>query len=765
MRTAIIITGMVQGVGFRPFVYRLAMRHKLRGFVKNQMGGVRVEVEGSDAAVDGFLGELPSSKPPMARIDSMRIETLAPGNDADFQIIASEGGAVAEDFVPPDVGICAECLEELFDPGNRRWRYPFITCMNCGPRLTLIQAMPYDRERTTMAAFPLCPLCRAEYENPANRRFHAETTCCAACGPRLQLLDGAGRPIEVDDPIERVAEEILAGRIGALKGLGGFHLACDARNEGAVAELRRRKMRDEKPFAIMAADLDETAKLCESGEDEKRLLNSPRRPIVLLRKRAGAGVAESVAPGNPWLGVMLPYTPLHCLLLRQAGIPLVMTSGNGRDDPIVYQNAWMREKLGGLADFVLTHNRAIESRCDDSVMRASGGRERPLRRARGYSPAPIPLPAECPFPILALGGQMKSVFALGRGARAIVSHHLGELDHPEAFRGFTEALERYERLFRFEPEWLVHDLHPDYASTIYAAERARRDGLHCVAAQHHHAHIASCMVEHGLTKPVIGVAFDGTGLGTDGTVWGGEFLVADYNSFERAAHFRCVAMPGGEAAIRQPWRMGFVHLRDAGESTAEMCEGISPRALSVLARMAEAGINSPRTSSCGRLFDAVAAMLGVRRRAVSYEGQAAIELEWLALQTAGDKSYPFTLESGAPMVIDTRPIIASVARDLRDGTAKNKIARRFHSTICELTARVCIELRQKFRVNEVALSGGVFMNSALAQELPARLAREKFNVFQHAQVPPNDGGLCLGQLAIAAAATRKPLTASEELIP
>jgi hydrogenase maturation protein HypF len=771
-RRAIAVQGIVQGVGFRPFVHGLASRLELSGFVKNRVGGVLIEVEGDVRSLDHFLTELATKPPPLARIDRLNWERRPTKGDCQFRIQPSEVESSGPVFVSPDAATCADCLAELLAPTDRRHRYPFLNCTNCGPRLTIVTGAPYDRQRTTMAGFPMCAACRAEYENPADRRFHAQPTCCPACGPRLQLLDGQSRPIAVADPVATFTAALLVGQIGALKGLGGYHLACEARSGAAVAELRRRKHRDEKPFAVMVADDAAAEALCEVRPAERELLLSPRRPIVLLRKRPGAGVAEEVAPHNPFLGVMLPYTPLHHLLLRATqGVPLVMTSGNRSDEPIAYEDRDAVERLAGIADLCLTHDRPIHVRCDDSVTRIVDGGELPLRRSRGYAPQPITLPLDCPLPILAVGGQLKGTFALGRGAHAFLSHHLGDLDHFDAYQAFVKDIALYEQLFAIHPRVVAHDLHPDYASTRYARQRrgAEAEGQSCpdagvqlFAVQHHHAHMASCMAEHGLLEPVIGVTFDGTGYGTDGAIWGGEFLVGDYRQFRRAAHLRYVGMPGGDQAIREPWRMALAHLVDASARDDLLAGRVPALARRTARTMIERRFNTPLTSSAGRLFDAVAALTGLRER-VSFEGQAAMELEWLVAEAVTDGTYPFdlteTAEGDPPeptLVVDTRPIIRGIARDARQGTDASLIARRFHSTMVELIASVCDRLRQATGLEVVVLSGGVFMNALLTHEARASLQRAGFRVYCHRLVPTNDGGLSLGQLAVAAACGLTP---------
>lgn len=755
-RRAIAVTGEVQGVGFRPFVHALAARLGLGGYVRNQTDGVQIEIEGDPVALDQFLAELTDHPPPRARIEHLACVTLPPTGATAFRIEASVAVAAGAIFVQPDIGTCDNCRAELFDPTDRRYRYPFLNCCDCGPRLTIIRSIPYDRAQTTMAGFVLCSLCRAEYDDPTNRRFHAQPIACPTCGPRLQVLDAEGNPIVTGDPLAFVVEALRAGGIVAVKGLGGYHLACVASDAQAVAELRRRKARDEKPFAVMVADLAAARQLCAITDTEAALLGAPERPIVLLRRGPDARVAEATAPGNPELGVLLPYTPLHHLLLHDlAGLPLVMTSGNRSDEPIAYEDADALARLRGIADLFLVHDRPIHLRCDDSVVRMIAGVPLPLRRSRGYAPQPIRLPSELPAATLALGGQMKATFALGRGQHAIVSHHLGDLDHYEAYRAYVQAIEHYQTLWELAPALLVHDLHPDYASTRYAESTGRQR----LAVQHHHAHLASCMAEHQLDGSVIGVIFDGAGFGPDGTIWGGEFLVGDYRTFRRAAHLRSVAMPGGERAVREPWRMAIAYLRDAGISP-EVCvpsvfASIAGAERRLVEQMLDRRVNAPLTSSVGRLFDAIASLVGVRQR-VSQEGQAAMELEWLAADRAPEECYPFFLSSDdpaacQPMQIDCRPLVDAVVCDIRAGIGASRIARRFHSTVVEIIARVCGRIQSESRIDRVVLSGGVFMNALLLQETTTRLTDRGLHVFRPCRVPPNDGGLCLGQLAIAAA--------------
>ncbi len=753
-RRAIVVRGIVQGVGFRPFVFHLAERLRLGGFVKNQTGSVLIEVEGAGPSLEQFLADLAGKAPPLAQIEHLSWEPRTPCGEPAFRIERSQADPAAQVFISPDVATCADCLREVLDPADRHHGYPFLNCTNCGPRLTIIRGAPYDRPRTTMADFPMCAACRAEYDNPADRRFHAQPTACPACGPRLRLLDGRGREVASGDPLADFAASLCAGQVGALKGLGGYNLACDACNPGAVAELRRRKHRDEKPFAVMVLDVAAAERLAEVGPVERKLLQPPRCPIVLLKKRVPEVLAAEVAPRNPYLGVMLPYTPLHHLLLRAVGgIPLVMTSGNRSDEPIAYRDDEAVKQLADIADLFLVHNRPIHVRCDDSVTRVVGGQELPLRRSRGYAPRPIELPRECPVPILAVGGQLKATFALGRGRHAFLSHHMGDLDHYEAYRAFERDVGLYQELFAVQPERLAHDLHPDYLTTRYAQQRAAAEGSQLLPVQHHHAHLAACMAEHGLSGPVIGVTFDGTGHGSDGAVWGGEFLVGGYRDFRRAAHLRNVGLPGGDQAIREPWRMAVAHLADAGTDQPALAARVLPAHLRTIRIMLERGFRTPPTSSAGRLFDAVASLAGVRDR-VSYEGQAAVELEWLAGDSPADGTYPFDIQVGetadAPLVVDTRPVIRAVAAEAAAGVEPARIARRFHAAVVAMIGSVCGRLRQTSGVGEVVLSGGVFLNALLTREVVARLERDGFRVYRHRLVPPGDGGLSLGQLAVAA---------------
>ncbi len=755
-RRVVSIRGTVQGVGFRPFIYTLATRLQLAGFVRNHTTGVCVEVEGDTPVLDKFLDALRKELPPLARIEEVDWRPQMPRGDRRFQIEPSESTREHDAVViSPDAATCDECLADLFDPTSRYFLYPFVNCTNCGPRLTVVTGAPYDRERTTMACFAMCAACREEFEDPRSRRFHAQPIACPRCGPRLSALDGNGNSIVAEDPLAVFVDAIRAGGIGAIKGIGGYHLVCDAHNVAAVNELRRRKQRDEKPFAVMVGSISAAQAICLASETERKLLQSSRRPIVLLRKKVdGSTLSKSLAPGNPDLGVMLPYAPLHHMLMRSIGShALVMTSGNRSDEPIAFDEQDAVNRLAGIADIFLSHNRPIHVRCDDSVTRVIAGEESLLRRSRGYAPQPIVLPVATPVALLAVGGQLKATFALGQERQAVVSHHLGDLDHFQAYQAFETDVALYERLLNVRPQAFVHDLHPNYASTRYATTRGKQEGLPCVGVQHHHAHMASCMAEHGLSGPAMGVTFDGTGFGHDGAVWGGEFLVGDYAQVRRAAHLRYVGMPGGEKAIREPWRMALAHLADASSHCNRLERRLSEVEVRTVGRMLERRLNTPLTSSAGRLFDAVAAMAGVCDR-VSYEGQAAMQLEWLATQTSAAGEYSFDIDendASSPLIVDTRPLIECVARESNAGVDAAVIARRFHSTVVSMIAAVCKSIRNSAGLTTVVLSGGVFMNALLSREVAERLERSGFIVYRQRMVPPNDGGLSLGQIAVAAA--------------
>ncbi|MFB3921908.1 MAG: carbamoyltransferase HypF [Terriglobia bacterium] len=752
VRKGIEVSGIVQGVGFRPYVYRLASELKLAGSIANTAAGVTIEVQGANDAVASFVDRLPKELPPLARVSQLIVRDLGVNGDHTFRILPSRVGEEHRALISPDVALCADCLRELFDPADRRYLYPFINCTNCGPRFTIVREIPYDRERTSMASFRMCPACQREYDDPTNRRFHAQPNACWDCGPQVELWDAQGEKVLARDPIIEAAARLAAGAVVAVKGLGGFHLAADATNSAAVETLRERKRRVGKPFAIMARDLACLEEFCRLDDVARALLLSPERPIVLLPKRQPNAIAESVAPGIRELGVFLPYTPLHHLVFAAGDFPaLVMTSGNISEEPIAIDNHEAVTRLAGLADFFLVHNRDILLRCDDSVVRATGGRVRQLRRSRGYVPVPVFLCADLP-PILAVGGELKNTICLTKDRHAFLSQYIGDLENLESYRFFEEAVKHLKGILEIEPAVLAHDLHPDYFSTRWALAQT---GVELVGVQHHHAHIASCMAENHLEGKVIGIALDGTGYGTDGRVWGGEALVADYRDFERAAHFDEMPMPGGAAAIHEPWRMAVSYLsRHFGEKLFDIpipfVERLDRSRADVVLRMIKRGVNSPLTSSCGRLFDAVAALVGIRDR-VTYEAQAAIELEMTIGGDGDDGAYPFDLVSdGAGWVIQTRQMFDALIDDLRRSVAPGVISRRFHNGLVEVFARLATMLRDRTQLKRVCLSGGTFQNVFLLEHLRARLEAERFEVFTHGEVPAGDGGLSLGQALVAA---------------
>ncbi len=750
------VTGTVQGVGFRPFVYRLAERHALRGWVRNTAGQVEIEIEGARPALDAFVRELRSEAPPLARIDTLQLEERPAGGHADFRILESR---LDEGWQPvsPDVATCDDCLRELFDPGDRRYNYPFINCTNCGPRFTIIEAMPYDRSRTTMRHFPMCPECRREYEDPLDRRFHAEPVACPVCGPRVWLhVPGSTPP--TGDALVEAAALLRQGRIVALKGLGGFHLACDAASEEAVSRLRGRKRRYGKPLALMVPDLDAGRRLARLGAAEIDALTARERPIVLAECVSSALVAPSVAPGVATLGLMLPYTPLHHLLLHHFGAPLVMTSGNLSEEPIAIGNAEAIERLGEIADAFVLHDRDIRARYDDSVVRVLADEVTPFRRSRGFAPAPLALPFTAEADILAVGGQQKAAFCLVKGNRAFLGQHIGDLDNLETIEHYRGSLELFQELFQVAPAIVAHDLHPDYASTGLAREWPLAPGGVRVGVQHHHAHVVSCMAEHGLAEPVIGVAYDGTGYGIDGAIWGGEVLVADWSAFRRAAHLRYVPLLGGESAIHKPYRMAASYLwscfdpAPGDDRFAAFFAEIPTAEQAMLRHGFEQRINAPDTSSCGRLFDAVAALLGVCTRA-AYEGEPAVRLEAVADSTVLD-SYAFGIErADGALVIDPAPALAALWDDFRRGVAVGRIAAAFHGGVAAATAAVCDAVRDETGIGRVCLSGGCFQNALLTDRLVRRLKDAGFAVYTQRRVPPNDGGLALGQAVVAHART------------
>ncbi len=818
----------MQGVGFRPFVYRLAGDLGLGGWVLNDTRGVLIEVEGGSGAVASFLERLRAEAPPLAAVERLEVDDVSPQGAAGFAIRGSDARGLAAAPVTPDSATCADCLAEMADPGDRRYRYPFVNCTNCGPRFTIVEGVPYDRPLTTMSGFEMCARCRAEYEDPGDRRFHAQPNACPVCGPTARLLDASGEEItpagapasEVrgpyrsfnseargEMPVDAVAVAAAAldvGRIVAAKGLGGYHLACRADDEAAVARLRSRKHREDKPFAVMVASLDDARALADLGPAEERALASHERPIVLAPRRpnprslcrpvgdkvngegdgsAPGSVAAGVAPGFTEIGVMLAYTSLHHLLLADCGGPLVMTSGNVSDEPIAYRDDEARERLAPIADLFLTHDRPIHIRTDDSVMRtvAVGGRRAPmmLRRSRGFVPAALALPVPASREVLACGAEQKNTFCLAKADHAWVGHHVGDLENYETLRSFREGIEHFERLFAVAPELCAHDLHPDYLSSKYALER---EGVELIGVQHHHAHLAACLAEHGERGPAVGLIFDGTGFGLDGAVWGGEVLVGGLDGFERAGHLLAVPLPGGAAAIREPWRMACAWLRTAagpGAARPRALAGeVEPRDWRNCEAVIESGLGSPATTSMGRLFDAVGAMCGAPAR-VSYEGQAAIALE--AMADPGERGrYEMPLTTTAPeriggeaaatrggaaadspavaagwaegpAVLDPRPTIRAVAADLDAGVAPAVVSARFHNTVAAAGVDAATEIAAAAGLDTVVLSGGVFQNRRLIEDTAAGLATAGLRVLVPERLPPNDGGISFGQAAVAAA--------------
>ena len=870
VRKAIQVSGIVQGVGFRPYVYRLASECRLAGYITNTSAGVSIEVEGPAEAVEDFASRLPAEAPRLARITQMAAQDIPVRAEGEFHILPSQPGEDRRVLISPDVALCDDCRRELFDPSDRRFHYPFINCTNCGPRYTIVRDIPYDRARTSMAVFPMCADCQREYEDPLDRRFHAQPNACWKCGPQVELWDAtgvalvparAGSPPPLNpllneegstplpspllneegtqgwsgpegaltDPIAEAAARLQAGFVVAVKGLGGFHLAVDATNPAAVSRLREGKRRVEKPFAIMAPSIDAVQNLCWLDDGARALLESPERPIVLLRKKSSSPIADLVAPFNLEYGVFLPYTPLHYLLFAAGCFQaLVMTSGNISEEPIAIDNAEAVARLQGIADFFLVHNRDILLRCDDSVVRVSSvaqtfalrplafGRRaafevcgfshpastqevhqdvRPserkspsasqaaepqvatiqiernldnrghtqaiqiLRRSRGYVPVPVFLNEDLP-PILAVGGELKNTICLTKGPYAFLSQHIGDLENLESYSFFETTISSFKRILEVDPQLLAYDLHPDYFSTRWALSQT---SLQRVGVQHHHAHIAACMAENHLEGKVIGIALDGTGYGTDGAVWGGEVLLATYADFERVAHLDYVPMPGGTAAIIEPWRMAvsylhkhfgdalwdleipFVRDLDAGTNR----DAPMRRQVALLLRMAERGVNSPLTSSCGRLFDAVSALAGIRQR-VNYEAQAAMELEAAIVGKSEGAAYPFEVRAdGGGWIIDTAPLFAALLNDLRAGLPAGVISRRFHEGFVDGLARVAKLVHARTGVDDVCLSGGSFQNVFLLENLPRKLELEGLKVFTHSEVPCGDGGLSLGQAVVA----------------
>ena len=780
----ISVRGIVQGVGFRPFVYALAAEHNLKGWVYNTSEDVKIEVEGEAETLRQFELKLQKNAPSLAHIENITTEYYPPRGYKKFEIRLSQAQKGKYQLISPDIATCPACLSELLNPEYRRYRYPFTNCTNCGPRFTIIEGMPYDRLKTTMRCFQMCPQCQAEYDNPLDRRFHAQPNACPECGPQVELVDNHGNLITKSNPIAAASQFLKEGKIVAIKGLGGFLLACDATNNTAVKTLRQRKQRSSKPFALMVSDIEEAKRYCHVSSEEEKLLASPQSPIVLMRWRKNSPVSREVAPNLQFLGIMLPYTPLHHILLRDTDLPLVMTSGNLSEEPIARDNDEALRRLSGIADYFLIHNRDIYSRYDDSVAIVERGTSQLIRRARSFAPYPVHLPFSA-RQVLGCGAEEKNTFCLTKDNYAFVSQHIGDMENIETAEHFDSTISLYKRLFHIDPEIVVHDLHPDYLATKYAQELGK-SGLKLIPVQHHHAHIASCMADNGLDSPVIGVALDGTGLGVDGNIWGGEFLIADYRNFRRVGHLEYLPLPGGDAAIKRPYRtaIGYIltllgeNTLNAAIATLNTVKGkqsqfasigqVSEVEIEVIKRQVERKINSPLTSSMGRLFDAISALLGIRGE-IDYEGQAAVELEMAAFSsvTAGhipgeareldeairqaQESYPYRIvEDKGLRIVRLQELLSAVMEDLHQDISKGKIAVKFHNTIAQMTNEMCCLIAYENRtVSGIALSGGVFQNRLLLRKTVGLLESSGFRVFTHRQVPCNDGGISLGQAVIA----------------
>jgi len=768
---SISVRGIVQGVGFRPFVYGLAVEHNLKGWVYNTSEDVKIEVEGVAEVIKQFAQELETKAPPLAHIENVTIEYHPPRGYESFEIRQSQPQAGKYQLISPDVATCSACLGELLNPEDRRYRYPFTNCTNCGPRFTIIENMPYDRPKTTMRYFQMCPQCQAEYDNPRDRRFHAQPNACPKCGPQVQLVDNRGNlatPIlSGSNPIAAASQLLKEGKIVAIKGLGGFLLACDATNGTAVKTLRQRKKRSSKPFAIMVATVEEAKRHCYVSPKEEKLLTSPQSPIVLMRWREGSSVSREVAPNLRFLGIMLPYTPLHHILLRDTSQPLVMTSGNLSEEPIARDNDEALRRLSGIADYFIIHNRDIYSRYDDSVAIVERGTSQLIRRARSYAPYPIRLSFKT-RQVLGCGAEEKNTFCLTKDNYAFLSQHIGDMENMETLEHFDRTISLYKRLFHIQPEIIAHDLHPDYLATKYARELGE-SSIKLIPVQHHHAHIASCLADNGLESPVIGVAFDGTGMGADGNIWGGEFLVADYRNFRRAGHLEYLPLPGGAAAIKRPYRttIGYI-LTLLGEnalnnviatpiyrgkqSQLASIGQVGEVEIEVIKRQIERSINSPLTSSMGRLFDAISALLGIRGE-IDYEGQAAVELEMAAYaedHAHAQESYPYHIvEDKEIRIVHLKDLLSAVIEDLHQGISKGRISVKFHNTVAQMINEMCRLIADETGISHVALSGGVFQNRLLLRKTVSLLESSGFQVFTHRQVPCNDGGISLGQAVIA----------------
>ncbi|HER25361.1 MAG TPA: carbamoyltransferase HypF [Candidatus Atribacteria bacterium] len=752
VRKNIIIKGIVQGVGFRPFVHKLVQNCHLSGWVLNTNQGVEMDIEGKTEELNHFISDIKKELPPLARIEKIEVNQLPLTGYQGFyikkSIVKEEDGFV---LVSPDISICKDCLEELYDTSNRRFRYPFINCTNCGPRFTIIKDIPYDREKTTMSIFKMCPQCQNEYENIEDRRYHTQPNACTDCGPQLSLYQNKKR-VENIDPIEKAVKLLKKGKIGAIKGLGGFHLACDATNNKAVARLRQLKNREMKPFALMSPDLEMINQFCEVNKKEEKLLINQARPIVLLKKKKNNLISPLVSPNNNYLGVMLPYTPLHYLLLRDKFLALIMTSGNIAEQPIISDNQEALEKLDGIADFFLVYNRDIFNRCDDSVLKIINSDKVFFRRSRGYVPYPIILDFKLKE-VMALGGELKNTISFSKENYVFLSQYLGDLKSEDTLNFFRKSMVNLKKMFRLNPEIIACDLHPDYLSTQYAEQLKNEKGLKIVKVQHHYAHIASCMVENNIKEKVIGVAYDGTGYGDDGNIWGGEFLLCDLKTYLRIGHLKYFPLPGGDKAIMEPWRMAYSYLYSIfGLKTKTLDINFLRRMdyakLSIIEKMINKNINSPLTSSCGRLFDAASSLIGIKD-VINYEGQAATELESSCASGIKEK-YKFRIyKEGKEFIIDPQEIFVDIIKDLKEGIDKKVIAAKFHNTIAEFTLILCGKIRENTGINKIALSGGVFQNRYLTEKIIFLLEKNDFHVYIQRKVPPNDGGISLGQAVVA----------------
>jgi len=752
IRKNIIIKGIVQGVGFRPFIHKLVQNYNLSGWVLNSNQGVEMDIEGKTEELNNFINDIKKKLPPLARIEKIEVNQLPLVGYKGFyikkSIVKEEDGFV---LVSPDISICKDCLQELFDPHNRRFRYPFINCTNCGPRFTIIKDIPYDRGKTTMNNFKMCSLCQSEYDDIENRRYHAQPNACADCGPQVSLYQNK-RKLEGIDPIEKAVKLLEEGKIGAIKGLGGFHLACDATNNKAVARLRRLKNREAKPFGIMSFNLEKIKQYCKLGKKEEEWLINRARPIVLLKKKEDSLISSLVAPRNNYLGVMLPYTPLHYLLLKDNFTALIMTSGNITDQPIIGDNQEALEKLDRIADFFLLYDRDIFNRCDDSVLKIINDDNVFFRRSRGYVPHPIILDFKLKE-VLALGGELKNTISFSKENYVFLSQYLGDLKSVETLNFLKESIASLKKMFRINPKIIACDLHPDYLSTQYAEETRAKKGLRVVKVQHHYAHIVSCIAENNIKEKVIGVAYDGTGYGDDGNIWGGEFLLCDLKEYLRVGHLKYYPLPGGDKAIMEPWRMAYSYLYSIYGSRAKKIDIDFNRRmdydkLSIIEKMIDKNINSPLTSSCGRLFGAVSSLIGIRDE-ISYEGQAAMELESFCASGIKER-YNFCIcKEGDEFIIDPQEIFIDIITDLKEGIDKKVMAAKFHNTVAEFTLNLCGKIKKSTGINKIALSGGVFQNRYLTERIISLLEKDDFQVYIQRKVPPNDGGISLGQAVVA----------------